>query len=54
MLILRIFNHVAEAPGVALAGIDSNADFFGLERFASVNRYLRARREPREHSQWIS
>jgi hypothetical protein len=31
--------------------MDSNADFLGRERFASLNRYLWARREPRELSQ---
>jgi hypothetical protein len=30
--------------------MDSNADFLGLERFASLNRYSWARREPRELS----
>ena len=31
--------------------MDSNADFLGRERFASVGCYLRARRNPRELSQ---
>jgi hypothetical protein len=30
--------------------MDSNADFLGRERFASLNCYVRARREPRELS----
>ena len=30
--------------------MDSNADFFGRERFVSVKRYERARREPGEKS----
>ena len=29
--------------------IDSNADFFRWERIASLMRYVRARREPREN-----
>jgi hypothetical protein len=33
---------------VEIPGSDSNADFFRRERFDSVKRYLRARREPRE------
>ena len=36
--------------GCAHVGMDSNADFFGRERLASVESYLRARREPREYS----
>lgn len=31
--------------------MDSNADFFLRERLASLMRYVRARREPRELSQ---
>ena len=31
-------------------GMDSNADFLGRERFASLKCYVRARREPRELS----
>jgi hypothetical protein len=30
--------------------MDSNADFFGRERFVSLACYVRARREPRERS----
>ena len=30
--------------------MDSNADFFGRERFVSLKCYVRARREPRELS----
>ena len=34
-------------PDCGWIGMDSNADFFGRERFVSVKRYVRARREPR-------
>jgi hypothetical protein len=33
-----------------MAGSDSNADFFRREHVASLKRYVRARREPREFS----
>jgi hypothetical protein len=36
---------------VRLAGIDSSADFFRRERFASFARFSGQRREPRELSQ---
>jgi hypothetical protein len=36
------------AAGCGQAGMDSNADFFGRERFVSLKRYVRARRVPRE------
>ena len=35
-------------PAVGMPWMDSNADFFGRERVASLKCYLRARREPRE------
>jgi hypothetical protein len=37
-------------PPVESPWMDSNTDFLGRERFASVNCYVRARREPRELS----
>ena len=47
-MILRIFYHVAGARALWISARDSNADFFRRERFASLKRYVRARREPRE------
>jgi len=37
-------------PPVESGWMDSNADFLGRERFASLKCYVRARREPRELS----
>ena len=41
---------LARAAGCGPVGMDSNTDFFGRERFVSLKRYVRARREPREYS----
>ena len=39
-----------DRPACGQVGMDSNTDFFGRERFVSLKRYVRARREPREYS----
>ena len=44
------------SPAAENPGMDSNPDFLGRERFASVDCYLRARRNPRElsHMDFVS